>query len=214
MDANQKHPEINEYAESAIRVKARQLVGTAGFTTSDVADIEQELRVELLLRLPKFDPQKATYNTFVTRIVEGKAAKLVRHRMRELRDYRRNCCSLDDVVEDGDGCFVARAETMDRDETDIRTDKRARTREEQAQLQTDVAFALETLPDDLRAVAECVMESATLAEATKKLGMPRMTLYGALERLRRQFEDAGVGDYFGSAPSFRDSTGEVTQCRA
>ena len=27
MDANQKHPEINEYAESVVRVKARQLVG-------------------------------------------------------------------------------------------------------------------------------------------------------------------------------------------
>jgi len=207
MDANQKRPEINEYAESVIRVKARQLIGTAGFTSSDVADIEQELRIELLLRLPKFDPQKATYNTFVSCLVGRKCAKLVRHRMRELRDYRRNCCSLDDVVEDGDGSFTARAETMDRDETDIRTDKRARSREEQAQLRADVAFALAALPDDLRELAECVMSAPTLTKAAKKLGMQRSAFYDALDRLRSYFSDAGLGDYFGFLPTTRRATG-------
>jgi len=207
MDANQKHPEINEYAESVIRVKARQLVGTAGFTTSDVADIEQELRIELLLRLPKFDPQKATYNTFVSCLVGRKCAKLIRHRMRELRDYRRNCCSLDDVVVDGDGSFTARAETMDRDETDIRTDKRARSREEQAQLRSDVGFALAALPDDLRALAECVMNTPTLTKAAKQLGMHRSALYEAIDQLRSHFGKAGLGDYFGVLPTTRRATG-------
>ncbi|MFO7900006.1 MAG: sigma-70 family RNA polymerase sigma factor [Planctomycetota bacterium] len=210
MDANSKHREINEYAESVIRVKARQLIGTAGFTSSDVEDIEQELRLELLLSLPKFDPSKASYRTFVTRLVDGKVAKLVRYHLQEMRDYRRKACSLDELVEDADGCVTTWAETIDRDETDIRVDRRGRTRAEDAQLQTDVALVLETLPDDLREVAECVMESATLAEAAKKLGMPRTTLYGALERLRRLFEDAGLGNYLGLISSLRRSAGDVT----
>ena len=207
MDANQKRPEINQYAESVIRVKARQLVGTAGFTRSDVADIEQELRIELLLRLPKFDPDKATYNTFVNCLVGRKCAKLVRHRMRELRDYRRNSCSLDELVEDDEGCVTARANTIDRDEADSRADRRARTREEQAQIRTDVALVLGTLPDDLRKLAKCVMTAPTLTEAAQKLGMQRSAFYDAIGRLRSHLRAAGLGDYFKSFPTTRDATG-------
>ncbi len=212
MDANQKHPEINEYAESTIRVKARQLIGTAGFTRSDVEDVEQEMRLELLLRLPKFDPARASYNTFVNCVTERKCAKLIRHRRQEMRDYQRRSCSLDDRVEGAYGGTVARAETVDQDELDIRTDKRGRSREEQNQLRTDVSFALSKLPDDLRRIAECVMGTRTLVEAARQLGMQRTTFYKALGRLQAHFKSAGLNDYFGRFPTHRQPAGYVTQC--
>ena len=47
---------IDPYAAGLIRFKARQLVGQAGFTASDRNDLEQDLILDLLRRLPKYDP--------------------------------------------------------------------------------------------------------------------------------------------------------------
>lgn len=210
MEANQKQWEINEYAESAIRGKARQLVGIAGFNSSDVEDIEQEFRIELLDRLPMFDSTRASYKSFVNCVLNGKAAKLIRYHSRQQRDFRRNACSLDELVKDADGCVTERAQTIDRDKADIRAGRRERTRRELAQLKSDIAMVLESLPADLREVAECVMSTATITEAAQKLEIPRMTLYGSLKRLKRIFEAAGLDNYLEVFSSFCGATGYLT----
>ena len=50
--------QLNEYARSVIRNKARQLIGKYGFTPDDYEDLEQEMILDLLVRLPKFDPEQ------------------------------------------------------------------------------------------------------------------------------------------------------------
>ena len=80
------------------------------------------------------------------------------------------------------------------DEADIRAGRRRRSREEEAQLRLDVSLVLSGLPNDLRKVAERLM-TETVTEAAKSLGIPRTTLYGAKERLRRIFENTGLRDY-------------------
>jgi len=194
MSANKKQTELSEYAAETIRHKARQLVGKAGFTWDDIEDIEQEMTTDLLSRLPKFDPDKAAHTTFVARVIERKISKLIRHRKQEMRDYRRESCSLNDLIEDADGDTIERAYTVDQDEADIRTGRRHRTREEEAQLRIDVSLVLSKLPDDLRPVAERLM-TETFTEASESLGIPRATLYGARDRLRLIFENAGLRDY-------------------
>lgn len=194
MQANRKQQQITDYAAVLIRCKARQLVGKAGFTWDDVEDLEQEMRLDLLERLAKFDPDKAKRTTFVARVVERKISKLFRDRAREKRDYRRECGSLNDPIQDGEGETVERAYTMDQDAADIRMGLRDHTREDEAMLSFDVALVLSGLPENLRPVAQELMDK-TITEAAKRLGMPRSTLYGAIARLRPYFEDAGLGDY-------------------
>lgn len=194
MQANQKQQEISDYAAVLIRCKARQLVGKAGLTWDDVEDLEQEMRLDLLERLPKFDPDKAAHTTFVARVIERKISKLFRDRRPEKRDYRRESGSLNDPIADNEGETTERAYTIGQDEVDIRGGRRNRTREEEAQLRFDVSLVLSRLPEDLRAVAEQLM-AETIAEAAKSLGMPRSTLYGAIGRLKPLFEDAGLRDY-------------------
>ena len=112
---------IDLSAAGLIRFKARQLVGKAGFTASDREDIEQELILDLLRRLPKYDPKRAQRNTFIARVVEHRVATLIAAQKAGIRDYWRCRCSLNDRFEDEDGRSVERAETFDQEDYLLRT---------------------------------------------------------------------------------------------
>jgi len=206
MQANQKQPEIGDYAAKLIRCKARQLVGKAGFTWDDVEDLEQEMTLDLLLRLPKFDPDKAAHTTFVARVTERKISKLLRDRKRERRDFRRIARSLNDPIEDGEGESTERAYTIDQDEVDIRMGHRHCSREEEAHLRLDVSLVVSGLPEDLREIAKR-LQTETITEAAKSLGIPRSTLYGKIDRLKLLFENAGLRDWLRILPTNRRRTG-------
>ena len=117
-----KYDDIDPYAVEIIRLKARQLVGQAGFTASDRDDLEQELILDLLRRLPKYDPSRAKRNTFIARVVEHKIANLIEAQTAHKRDYRRCPCSLNERFEDEDeGRSVERAEKLDQEDYLLRT---------------------------------------------------------------------------------------------
>ena len=194
MDASTKQKELSDYAMTAIHCKARQLIGKAGLTRSAVDDIEQELALDLLQRLPAFDPKKATHNTFVTRLIERRISNLLRYRLQEKRDHRRESCSLDDLVLDSEGETVPRAWTIDQDEADIRIGRRSRTRAEETDLRLDVASVIARLPRDLRQVAELLM-TESLSQAARSLGVPRKDIRRAQRRLRLVFEKSGLAGY-------------------
>ncbi len=73
------------FADRAICQKARQLAGRNGFSVSERQDIEQELRLHLLRRLAKFDPDIAHWNVFVRTVLERRAASLVARRQASIR---------------------------------------------------------------------------------------------------------------------------------
>jgi len=193
MDTNKKQYGINDYGEELIHHKARQLVGTAGFTVDDVEDLEQEMRLDLLERLPKFDPNKATYNTFVSRLVERKISNLIRHRTQEMRDFRCEEGSIHDVVESGDSGDekVERIETVTQDEQDFRLGKHVRSTEERCDLKLDISLVLLKLPPDLRELAE-LLQAMSITDVARELGIARPTVYDRLKRLRQAFEELGI----------------------
>lgn len=61
MGVENEYEFLGEYAAKLIRKKARQLVGRYGFAELDIKDLEQELAIDLHLRLLKFDPVKASH---------------------------------------------------------------------------------------------------------------------------------------------------------
>ena len=73
MGSDNQYDGIDPYAAGLIRFKARQLVGQAGFTASDREDIEQKLILDLLRRLPKYNPKRAQLNTFIARVVDTRS---------------------------------------------------------------------------------------------------------------------------------------------
>lgn len=195
MDAKQKQCELTDYALELIHHTARRLVGTAGFTRDDVEDIQQDLALELLERLSKFDPSKATYNTFVARVVERKVSKMIRHRLQKGRDYRREEYSLNAEFSDRFGKRHQHAQMIGGEKGKRHLGREARSEIEQVELEMDVAAVLVDLPPDLRQVAE-MLTTMPVAQVAQALGVPRATFYdNHLARLREAFEAKGLREY-------------------
>ena len=185
---------IDPYAARLIRFKARQLVGKAGFTASDREDIEQELILDLLRRLPKYNPKRAQRNTFIARVVEHRLASLIEEQKAGIRDYRRCRCSLNECFEDADGRSVERVDTFDQEDYLLRTGGQSRPSEELNRLAIDVAAVIEGLPHELRNLCRR-LKAETVTEISRDTGVPRGTIYESIKKLREIFKDAGLRNY-------------------
>jgi len=170
---------LDEYAMTHIRLKARQLIGRYGFTRSDREDIEQELTLDLLTRLSRFDPDKARSATFVRLVVDRCAASLVRKRKALVRDYRR-ASSLDELIDEDDNENVAELSYDD---------------QEQRELAIDLCEALNQLPDDLRAIAEALRDGGKIAELAREHGLTREAMRWRVKKIRRHFAQRGLDRY-------------------
>ena len=190
-----KHDDgIDPYAVQLIKYKARQLVGQAGFTVSDRDDLEQELVLDLLRRLPKFDSERAQLNTFIARVVEHRIATLIEARKAGIRDYRRCPFSLNDRFEDEEGRSVERVDTLDQEDYLLRTGAQSRPADELSALTIDVAAVLERLPLELRELCRR-LKAESVTEISRDTGVPRGTIYESIKKLREIFEDARLKDY-------------------
>ena len=185
---------IDPYAAGLIRFKARQLVGKAGFSAWDREDIEQELILDLLRRLPKYNPKRAQLNTFIARVVEHRLASLIEAQKAGIRDYRRCRCSLNECFEDADGRSVERVDTFDQEDYLLRTGAQSRPSEELSALAIDVAAVLEGLPHELRNLCRR-LQAETVTEISRDTGVPRGTIYESIKKLLEIFKDAGLRNY-------------------
>lgn len=177
-----------------VRGKTRQLLRRAGFTRSDADDVEQEIALDLLKRLPRFDPSKASLRTFATRVVEHCVATLIEGREASCRDWRRAEESLDDLIPDDAGEVVPRWRTLDQEECAGR--RRGDAPDERAahELRLDVAVAVGSLDPALREVAERLRVS-TPTEVARATGRPRTTVYESIARIGEALGDTGLSDY-------------------
>lgn len=177
---------------AAVRAKTRQVCRRAGFRSTDAEDVEQTLVLDLLRRLPRFDPERASLRTFVTRLLDHAVATILAAREAGSRDWRRSRDTLHDLVEDGCGALAARWTTLDPrvcrervlgiEATDEQADRETRL---------DVTAAVEALPPELRAVARLLMTAGS-NEVARTTRLPRATLYDLTQRIRRHLERAGI----------------------
>ncbi len=152
------------------------------------------MMLDLLMRLPKFDPNKATQKTFVARIIERKVSKLIRHRTCEMRDHRREVCSLNERLEAENGATVELSETIALEERDRMTGRRSRSAQEDWEFAQDMAATLARLPENLRRLCE-LLQRGTISDAACEMGVPRTTLNDHVKKLRVIFENADLRDY-------------------
>ncbi len=194
MDTNRHNEPLTPYLTALIEVKARQLVGKAGYTPDDIKDIEQDLTQDLLERLPKFDPAKASINTFADRVVGRRICNLMRDRQADMRDWRREAFSLDEEIETEEGS-TTRHEFFSQDKVDLRKEPGDRGRLEREHLQMDMSAVLEGLTPELRRVAEMLM-TQSVAEVACELGIARSTFRDRyLARLREAFAAKRLDEY-------------------
>jgi RNA polymerase sigma-70 factor (ECF subfamily) len=194
MGAHKKQIEINATILSVIRHQARKLVGTAGFTESDREDIEQDLILYLLTRLPKYDPDKAAEITFVTHVIDRKARNLIRHRTCEMRDYRREAYSLNEPTESSEGANADRGALITQEDFDKGRGLDDWSTQEDWEFTQDVAATLTCLPKHLRRLCEHLMDG-NITDAARAMGIPRSTACDHVKKVREYFENAGMRNY-------------------
>jgi RNA polymerase sigma-70 factor (ECF subfamily) len=181
---------------NVVRAKAMSLAGTYGFSQSDRDDIGQELLLDSIVRLRKFDPAKSSRGCFVRRIVNNRVATLIEGQMAGRRDYRACRSSLSDPIDFGVGESVELGDTVSGDDYEGRMGRCALSSSERTELQIDVARLIAALPAELAAVA-VVLKSAGVVEAGRRLGLSRSTLYRRLTPIRAAFAAAGLDAYLG-----------------
>jgi RNA polymerase sigma-70 factor (ECF subfamily) len=186
--------EIDDETDRIIRRKSWALAHSAGFVPDDQEDLEQELRLDLLLRLPHFDPTRGRRHPFVLRLIDNKIANLVEARRTGKRDYRREAFSLNAEFELEDGETIERAEVLHPDHIDLSARDPA---PELHDLQVDVARGIYGLSPRFAALCRLLAEPErrNLKRLSEETGIPRGALYALMGEIRKSFEQNGLGDY-------------------
>ena len=196
MEFANRYDGINDYASRLIKYKAKSLAGNHGYIGADVQDLEQELMIDLLRRLPKYDPKLGRLTTFIIHVVNKKTATLIARQYAGKRDIRFCAFSLNEELEDQDGNATERMDTFNQDYYLKRTGRQTRSKAEQLELSMDIRRAAENLPTPrLRDICHRFFQGQRVVEMAQEMGIPRSTLYEAIYRIRREFERSGLREY-------------------
>ncbi len=187
-------PVLDEFALNLIRSTARRLSRQAAFSRDERDDLEQDLTLAVLTRIPDYEPSRGHFYAYLTAIVDRHAKSLGRHRRAECRTFLRGGTSLNVKVSDEDG-EVEFAATVTSDAHGKRTGQVTRTPCELVDLKHDLELFLETLPPDLKKLAHRLRTEnvASIASAT---GKSRPGVHRQLQRLRNRMLKAGLNNFF------------------
>lgn len=191
MYANRYDGVLNDYAVKLIKTTARQLTRQHGFSTSDRDDIEQELAIRLLEKLPKHDPSRASLETFITLVINHLAKALLRAQMRK-REFSK-AISLDEPIPTDPEGDITLLDVTDHENFLVQTGMIPRSGEQQIVLEIDTATMIDSLPETLRDTC-LLLTQETVSEVAAKLGVHRDTIYKRLAQIRKHFNDKGLTD--------------------
>lgn len=183
-------PSLDGYAKAVIRFKARQVSKTPPFTPSDVRDIEQELTMSLLVRMPQFDPDKGKWGGFVQRVVHNRIADMIREATSQRNDRRANAFSLNELVVLPDGEVAQCHELLD----EVADTEHPWNHPCPTELRIDLFLAIDTLPENLRVV--CLrLQHESVQDIARSLGRSREAIYRRLYKASVLLERAGLREY-------------------
>jgi len=181
--------EIIEYMMKRATYKAQQV--TRRIPALDVEDVRHDLIADVLHRLPKFNPNRASVRTFICRIIYHKIADLLKSHN---AGGRGNGCtheSLDGWVYAETGAWACREVTVDEARLRAHRGVTPRDGQEQRELEVDVADTIAALPPKERALcARLTSESPT--EISRTTGESRSTIYQSIALIRDVFTRAGL----------------------
>lgn len=189
MESQNRYDGIDGYAVTKIRYQARRLARSRVFGPCDIEDLEQELMLDLLRRLPAFESGRASFSTFIARIVENCAATLIEAATAEKRGAEIVHESLDaSAADDEDGAPLE--ETIAAE--DGLWSNATRTWHERVELRHDLQRLLSRLSPGLVDLCNR-LATRSVSELARSRGISRASIYGALAEAREAA--IGVGLY-------------------
>ena len=199
---------INRYAGlpartiRRIRYLAKKLTRQNAVPGMEREDYEQDLVLDLLKRIGRHDPTRASLETFAERIIDNRVATLTRPCAR-LQAERRQV-SLDAVLAPEDDQQSAHhvgdlAESpmggVEEDAADV---------ESRLGLRFDLERFVGNLPPALRMCVD-VLRADSISGGAQSAGLHRSTIYERLSRLRAEAAAIGLQEYLGFDPTLRPS---------
>lgn len=185
--------ELIEYVMKRTGFKARQVISKVP-ALGDAEDMQHDLIEDVLRRLPKFDGDRASINTFVCRIIDNKIATLLKRHHAACRGNGCTSASLDEWKRDETRAWTRRNTTVEATRGRAHRGVAPRSDQEQRELKLDTAHVLASLPPAQQKL--CVQLLAqTPAEIARKAGTSRSVLYKRITAIRAVFVVAGLHHY-------------------
>ena len=176
--------EIGSYGLNYVRSKAWFLIRKCGFPRESFDDLQQDMLLDLVERLPKHDPKLSPRNAFITRLIKNKVCDILTKRDSPSREHVRNEVSINTPMRQ-DGRLAELGDIL----------PGPREGDDSADLEVDLTLALAALPDGLRALWTLRVQGLTWTEIEGQTGVPRPTLYGRWEKVCRHLSRA-LSEYF------------------
>ncbi|MAE45215.1 MAG: hypothetical protein CMF63_09660 [Magnetovibrio sp.] len=168
---------------------ANRLVHRLNLPSTERDDIRQDLLVEMIARLRRFDPGKASISTFIDLVARNGASAIARRYRREQRLLGMFTASIDDDRSGSDGLSLI--ETLSEEDGLAAILGGADDAFALADLAIDTARAERSLSGPLRDLCALLKTEAPSA-AWRKAGLSRATFYRRLRELRLHFRAEGL----------------------
>jgi hypothetical protein len=168
----------DSYAMAQASLRARVLCATVGFPRDDMEDARQDLLLDYLRRLPKFDSRRGDRDGFVRGVMRNHATVLA---------TRRHRIACREILADDLPRKEARSEI---DSWEILDSLSRHEIEPALQMTIDIERVLSGLPLQLQRLARLLSELSVL-EVCAKAGKSRSSVYQMTRQLRDAFTQAG-----------------------
>ena len=180
---------IDRFATIHIGRRVRRIARQVG-PEFDRNDFRQEVAVSLIERLPRYDCAKARQTTFEKIVVDHEVTRVFVRRGALKRGRDREMLSLNEMVDDGEGCQVEFGDTLD-----AQINRPGRSPEELHRLSLDVAALLPGLSKNLQWLCGELMAGKRLSDIERESRRERHTLRAMVAQLRITFVAAAMSDY-------------------
>ena len=197
MDTPNRYAGLPARTIKRIRYLASKLSHQNAVPGMDREDFEQDLVLDLLRRIGRHDPARASLETFAEHVIDNRVATLTRPCAR-LRTERQ-MVSIDTPRPSSDND----AESDQLPEDNLITgnsDAGPASIENELSLRIDMERFVGKLTPALRLCAD-IMHNGNVAEGASKSGLHRSTIYDRLARLRAEAAAIGLHEYLGPSPT-------------
>lgn len=191
---DQRTDGIDAFTEENVRAKVRRLIGKFGYTSGDREDLEQQVVASVLQGQGKFDPDKATRPTFISRLTDRAIASIIRERCAEKRDYRREVQATRAVERCDESNDANSSEAIT--ERAARSHRGAQPRSDQshAELRLDLEVAMDSLPESHQKVWK-LRVGHSIPKVAQMLGISERQVRKRISEIRRHCEALDLQDF-------------------
>lgn len=194
MGVGNSYEGIDPVVVNIVKHKARRLVGIAGFVEADREDLEQELVIALLRAMPRFDASRASARTFLNRVANNCAAKLLQRQTAAKRDFRRIVQPTKVARETADTNDITGRSDVDRSSCTEVIGQWAVRAGSEPDLPVDLERAVNRLPASHSSLCSALADQGPTV-AAQSIAISRSTAYRWIAQIRDQFRSAGLQAY-------------------